>query len=173
MDFGFGLFAKLVKNPTFSQEQLIKEKARVTTSILARNDKIGKIGDKALFEILFAGHPLRFTTLGIAESIKGILRQDVLDFYQTHMGAEHMVITVFGAVDKEETIKVYVTEGVGFFNRYILDSKSRGRLVYVENPEEAKYFISNYRYHPDDYPYENEYFSIEIGGAKIMVVYKL
>ncbi len=75
--------------------------------------------------------------------------------------------------DKDEIIKVYVTEGVGFFNRYILDPESRDRLAYVENPEDAKYFISNYRYHPGDYPYENEYYSIEISGAKIMVVYLL
>lgn len=75
--------------------------------------------------------------------------------------------------DKGETIKIYVTEGVGFFNRNILKPGDKERLIYVENPEEANYFISNYRYHPDEYPYENEFYSIEIGGAKIMIVYKL
>ena len=43
----------------------------------------------------------------------------------------------------------------------------------MESPEEAKYFLSNYRWHPEDYPYEKEYFSIKIGDAKIVVVYKL
>ncbi len=75
--------------------------------------------------------------------------------------------------DKDKTIKIYVNVGPGKFNSFILTPANRGRLVYVENPEEAKYFISNYRYHLGDYPYENEYYSIEISGAKIMVVYLL
>ena len=55
----------------------------------------------------------------------------------------------------------------------ILFSKDRDRIVYVDNPEDAEYFISNYRWHKEEYTYENEVFSIDIDGAKIIVVYKL
>ncbi len=75
--------------------------------------------------------------------------------------------------DKDKTIKIYVTEHPGKYNSFLLPPDDRDRLVYVNNPDEAKYFLSSYRQHPGDYPYENEYYSIEIGGAKIMVVYLL
>jgi len=45
--------------------------------------------------------------------------------------------------------------------------------LYVKNPEEAKYFISNYRWHKEEYPYEDEFFSIRIRGTRIIVVYRL
>jgi hypothetical protein len=75
--------------------------------------------------------------------------------------------------DSREEIKIYVENLPGFYNSYILPEKDKKRLIYVKKPEEADYFLSNYRWHKDDYPYENEFYSIEIDGAKIMVVYKL
>jgi len=77
--------------------------------------------------------------------------------------------------DKDKIIKIYTTTspGVPLYSALILKPEERNRLDYVENPDEAKYFLSNYRLHKDEFPYVNEYYSIKIGGAKIMVVYKL
>lgn len=77
--------------------------------------------------------------------------------------------------DKDKVIKIYVANACGWYNSLILPSDDRKRLVYVKRDslDEAKYFISNYRWHKDEYPYEDEYFSIKIGGTKIMVVYRL
>jgi len=75
--------------------------------------------------------------------------------------------------DKSEVIKVYVENWPGKANADILTSEDRNRLMYVENPDEAEYFLSNYRGHKEEYPYKEEYYSIKIGGAKIMVVYRL
>lgn len=75
--------------------------------------------------------------------------------------------------DKDETIKICVANWPGMFNAFILNSDDRDRLVYVKNPEEAKYFLSNYRGHREEYPYEEEYYSIKIGGTKIIIVYKV
>jgi hypothetical protein len=43
----------------------------------------------------------------------------------------------------------------------------------VKNPGKAKYFLSNYRWDREKHSYGEEYYSIKIDGAKIMVVYKL
>ena len=75
--------------------------------------------------------------------------------------------------DRSKTIKVYVVNWPGKANADILTSEDRNRLVYVKNPDEAKYFLSNYRVHKEEYPYKEEYYSIKFDGAKIMVVYRL
>lgn len=75
--------------------------------------------------------------------------------------------------DRNRIIKVCVANWPGKANADILITDDRKRLVYVENPDEAKYFLSNYRWHNDEYPYKDEYYSIKIDGAKIMVVYKM
>jgi hypothetical protein len=45
--------------------------------------------------------------------------------------------------------------------------------VYSSEPEGAGYVLSNYRWHREDYPYPDEFFSITVAGAKIMSVFKL
>ena len=81
--------------------------------------------------------------------------------------------------DSEKTIKVYALNRPGEISVDILTPKERNRLEYVDLCD-AKYFLSNYRDHVsnirdyiDEYPYENEFYSISIDGVKIMVVYKL
>ena len=75
--------------------------------------------------------------------------------------------------DTDKVIKVNLASFPGTIIANILTSDDRNRLVYVKNPDEAKYFLSNYRWHKDEYSYKNEYYSIKIDGAKIMVVYRL
>lgn len=75
--------------------------------------------------------------------------------------------------DKDKTIKICVADITGIFNTSILRPKDRDRLMYVKNPGEAKYFLTNYRWQKGAYPYKNEYYSIKVKGAKIMAVYKL
>lgn len=75
--------------------------------------------------------------------------------------------------DTDKVIKIYIANLVGEVNADILTSEDRNRLMYVKNPDEAKYFLSSYRWHKDEYSYKNEYYSIKINGTKIMVVYKM
>lgn len=74
--------------------------------------------------------------------------------------------------DKDKVIKVCVINPPGFYNSYLLPPEERQRLKYVERFSEAKYVLGNYRGHKEEYPLKNEYYSIKVNGAKIMVVYK-
>ena len=75
--------------------------------------------------------------------------------------------------DRNKIIKVYVANWPGKANAHMLTSDDIKRLLYVKNLEEAKYFLSNYRWHKEEYPLKEEYYSIKIDGTKIMVVYKM
>lgn len=75
--------------------------------------------------------------------------------------------------DTDESIKICAANLPGMLSANILTDEDRKRLIYVQSPKEAKYFLSNYRWHPDEYPYGKEYFSIKVDGAAIVVVYKL
>lgn len=77
------------------------------------------------------------------------------------------------ANDNSEKIKIYVINEPGRNNADILYKKDRERLVFVETPEEAKYFMSNYRWHRQDYSFGQEIYSVKVGKAKIMTVYRL
>ena len=72
----------------------------------------------------------------------------------------------------DNVIKIYVANYPGMANALILTFNDRKRLMYVEDLREARFFLSNYRWHREEYPYASEYYSIKIDDAKIMVVYK-
>ena len=75
--------------------------------------------------------------------------------------------------DKGDAIKIYVANLSGRVNANILSHSDRKRLIYVDDLNDAEYFLSEYRWHRKEYPYRDEYYSVKIDGAKIMVVYRL
>jgi hypothetical protein len=75
--------------------------------------------------------------------------------------------------DPSDGIKISVDNEPGIYNTYLLDNSDRSRLIVASDMQGAKYFIGNFRVHPYMYPYTNEFYSIKIGNAKILVVYKL
>jgi len=80
--------------------------------------------------------------------------------------------------DARSSISIAVANYPGVLNSLILPTEQRKRIRYVEELESADYFISNYRFHPQDYEYRNvssrhEWHSIEIYNSKIISIFKL
>jgi hypothetical protein len=63
--------------------------------------------------------------------------------------------------------------GPGANNLAILPVSDRKRIRSVKNINDAKYVITNYRWRKEGYSLPNEFFSIKVGNAKILSVYKL
>jgi len=75
--------------------------------------------------------------------------------------------------DNGRIIKVCAANYPGKFNANIFKPEEKSRLKFVDKPEEAKYFLSNYRWHREDYPYKNKVYSIRVRGTEILTVYKM
>ncbi len=76
--------------------------------------------------------------------------------------------------DPSQKIRLFISQPAGIHymdNGLPVDEASR--LLNVEDPELANYFLSAYRWHPEDYPYDNKFYSITISGREIMVVYRI
>ena len=78
------------------------------------------------------------------------------------------------ANDPSKSIKIFVADRPG--HDYInsgLTSENKARLIAVNDPADANYFVSVFRWHPEDYQYTDEFYSVSVRGTKIMVVYRL
>jgi hypothetical protein len=78
------------------------------------------------------------------------------------------------ANDPSHIIKIFIVNPPG--RDYInsgLSLEQKSRLTIVDDPANANYFVSEFRWHPEDYPYAHEFYSIKVRGTKIMVVYQL
>jgi Dolichyl-phosphate-mannose-protein mannosyltransferase len=57
------------------------------------------------------------------------------------------------------------------FNSQLLKEEDRNRLE-ITTPENADYFITNYRWHPEDYPYPKIAYSVSVLNSTIICIYK-
>jgi hypothetical protein len=75
--------------------------------------------------------------------------------------------------DSDSIVKIYPDNYSGQVNSDILTKDKRQRIKFTDSVEEAKYFISNFRWHPEQFSIEKEFFSIKAGDSDILVVYKI
>jgi hypothetical protein len=78
------------------------------------------------------------------------------------------------SIDPGNKIPVMIDKvpGVDYINDLLPDSQ-KNRLVLQGDIAKARYYIADYRFHPQDYPCQNEIYSVKIGGASILSVFDL
>lgn len=76
-------------------------------------------------------------------------------------------------IDKSDKIYIHVNTLAGEYNTYMLVASEMDRFIVDDEIKDSKYFLSDYRWHPEEYDYPNEIFNVMVGNAKIMVVYQL
>ena len=104
------------------------------------------------------------------------------DYWGTsyRQGLEYLI-----KINTNDSIYVKTANHPGSLNRHIINKKDRKRLIYeymIKNKDDFKpdYYITNYRENIKEYelakknipPFDNEIYSIDINGMKILGVYK-
>jgi hypothetical protein len=74
--------------------------------------------------------------------------------------------------DSSAIIQYDCAHAPGQINTFILPEKDRARFKRVPL-KDATYFLTEYRLHPEPYPYPNEIFTLRVEGYKILSVFKL
>jgi hypothetical protein len=73
--------------------------------------------------------------------------------------------------DSSSHIRIFTTTYPGRVNIAMLPASDRNRLELVHTDSEADYVMTNYRFHPQDYPYPREVFRVMVGNASINSVF--
>jgi hypothetical protein len=76
-------------------------------------------------------------------------------------------------LDPRPRIKIYADSPVALRTAAILYPEDEMRLDFVSQVEQADYFIGNYRWHREDYPYHDEVFSVWMGNARVLSIFRL
>ncbi len=74
--------------------------------------------------------------------------------------------------DSSSLIKIHFSNAAGPQNILYLSETNKKRIIVVEDIEDADYFITNYRYHPEDYNYKNEIYRIERDKNTVLSIFK-
>lgn len=75
--------------------------------------------------------------------------------------------------DARNPLRICAANPPALYNTALLKPHERERLVFVRDPHEADYFVTNYRGHKGKYPYAHEPYAITVNGIKILSVFRL
>lgn len=85
----------------FAQEDLEKEKSVILDEIDMYEDSPEDLVQEQIQKLVWDSHPLGYIISGTKDNVMRISRQELMDFWNSHYTAEHMVISVAGNVELE------------------------------------------------------------------------
>jgi len=103
---GLDLLIESVKNPAFPGDEIEKERKVVLEEIKMGEDDPQRKLFNALFSISYQGHPYGRPVIGFNETVKGITRADILDYYKAHYTPDNMTVVIVGDFDEEKTKEI-------------------------------------------------------------------
>lgn len=98
----FGLFAEILREPSFDAGEMEKRKRLILAAIEQQEDDLARLAFKLFRKTLFEKHPYRMDPLGTAASIRKVTRADLKEYYERFAVPENMVLTVIGDVDEKQ-----------------------------------------------------------------------
>jgi hypothetical protein len=142
---------------------------RIGFKILAAAVLMAGLLEPIIFAIQY--HPFENVFFNVFAGNPKTLRQNFeLDYWglSYKQGIDYVL-----AHDPSDKINLDITDPPEReYIQYMLAPEQASRLVPTPL-EESDYFISAFRWHPQDYEYGTKYFFISVKGIEIMAVYKL
>lgn len=99
-DASTNLLARVLAHPSFPENFLARDKARMISAIREDDTKPESIGSKAFWRLLYGSHP--YAHQETVESVESITREDLMAFHAAHYVANRAVIAMIGDVTRAE-----------------------------------------------------------------------
>ncbi|MDO8426372.1 MAG: pitrilysin family protein, partial [Deltaproteobacteria bacterium] len=139
-DKGLSIFADVMTNPTFPDDEIEKLRKDVIAAIKRQEDYLPGYTFKLLYKELYKLHPYGMPVIGTLESVSALKRDDLVKHREEFFIPERMVFTVVGDVKTEYAIEK-VNKLLGSFKRAPLPLNlppEEGHQAGVRNTGEAK-----------------------------------
>ncbi len=100
----FPLFTEVLRQPAFAPDQLAIAKNQQQGSIARRNDDPGAIADREFNKVLY-GKTSPYARTIEYDTLNNISRQDAIDFYQTYVRPENIILGIVGDFTSDQMIE--------------------------------------------------------------------
>lgn len=104
-DIGLDVISDMVLNPIFNAKEIEKERGVILQEISAYEDQLSSKTLKYVEDMLYKGNPHSMDTLGTNDSVKNILRNDIVKYRKERYIPNNMVVVVVGNIDEKITLK--------------------------------------------------------------------
>ena len=101
---GMQIQAGMLFHSILPEEKFEKEKGIVMEEIAKSLGNSREQEERNIISIIYNGHALSLPTLGTYETIKGMIRDDVHDFYKNYYVPNNMIMSVVGNFNRDEML---------------------------------------------------------------------
>lgn len=106
LEQGFRLFAESLRGPTFPEEELEKKRTEILGRLSLQKDDMTRSVFLLFLARHYGEHPYARNPLGSEESVRGIARKDVADYYERISDPRNLVIAVSGDIGTDEALSI-------------------------------------------------------------------
>ena len=96
--------AECLLDSQFPGDELDKQRALQLAAIRRALEQPMTHAQQLVRDVLFPGHPYRFSTLGDPEAVAALSRQDIQAHHRRLLGASNLVLAVFGDVKVDQVV---------------------------------------------------------------------
>ena len=102
IDGGLALFREVLTEPTFPEDEIKRELEKTMAAIQSQEDQPGAVAEKEFQKALFIGNPYGHPTIGTKESLPGITREGMVNFYKAYYHPNNYILAVVGDISPQE-----------------------------------------------------------------------
>ena len=175
------LMADWMQNCTFPQKEFDREIGVVLEELYKGKEETNRILSKMRDETQFLVHPTRHPVIGYEDLVKGITRQDIVDYYHLMYVPNNMIVSVAGDFDASAVMDHLVAAFSEMKRRRLPtqvlpeEPKQLGKRVRIERKDNinAAYFMIAFHtvelQHPDLYPLDVASYILSRGNSSRLV----
>lgn len=131
----FKLFAEVIREPAFDEEEIIKQKEAQKNGLKARKDSIFTVADDAFRENIYGKHPYARIDTGAVDTIDSVTKNELSAIHSKYYSPENMLFVAVGDVKKSSVEKL--------IKKHFGDMKSsksdfEGLNIKIESPDGEK-----------------------------------
>jgi zinc protease len=107
LDAAIELFVDALFHSELPEDELLRVKEEVLADLATQDDDVAGTTFRTFSETMYAGHPYARSVLGTVESVGGLDRDELLEFYHRLVQPSRMVISVVGDVEPAEMARTF------------------------------------------------------------------
>ncbi|OGS38129.1 MAG: hypothetical protein A2551_04270 [Elusimicrobia bacterium RIFOXYD2_FULL_34_30] len=105
-DSAFEIFADIVNNPTFPEEEFEKEKVKTIAGIKSKMDHIFEVAYDKFNELIFKKYPYHIPVSGYEATVSSLTVVQISDIYRKNFRPENMILSINGDINYERAKKI-------------------------------------------------------------------
>ncbi len=104
LDEGLKIWMDILNNPAFPNDKIRLAKERAVNSIRNRNKNVSSVGRRTFSELVY-GQDSPITAQRTERLVNGIVRNDLVSWYNKYWGANNAILIVSGDFDKDTMLE--------------------------------------------------------------------